>query len=256
MNEERTVERFKKRTIWIHWIHTAAFVVLVVTGATLFFPGTGSPAGGGLVRLLHRIAVIQTIPDAPNDDVADPQTLLSLTERLSPEDVQLFYEIGIQGQRSLAYAPDPRTGLEMILLRMLAFRPDEPAKAARPAAPVAAGAGRRGERGDDVPDSSTASEENAPQPAGESPAAAEDRGDWTALVARMRLGGVASQLAAHSVMGGWDGDRLTLHLDPANQSLCTAKAVERVQSAVSEVLGQSVSLKVDVLEIEEETRLP
>lgn len=58
MNEKRTVERFKKRTIWLHWIHTAAFVVLVVTGATLFFPGTASPAGGGLVRLLHRIAVV------------------------------------------------------------------------------------------------------------------------------------------------------------------------------------------------------
>ena len=54
----------------------------------------------------------------------DREAVAALAARLSPEDVQLFYEIGTQGQRSLAFAPDPRSGLEMILLRMLAFRPD------------------------------------------------------------------------------------------------------------------------------------
>jgi len=58
MMAERVVERFKKRTIWFHWIHTAAFLVLVVTGAILFFPGIGAPAAGGLTRLIHRIAVV------------------------------------------------------------------------------------------------------------------------------------------------------------------------------------------------------
>ncbi len=58
MAEARTVERFKKRTIWFHWIHTAAFLVLLVTGAMLFLPGLGGPAAGGLTRSIHRIAVI------------------------------------------------------------------------------------------------------------------------------------------------------------------------------------------------------
>ena len=52
------VERFKKRTIWFHWIHTASFLVLLVTGAILFFPGLGGSAAGGLTRFIHRIAVI------------------------------------------------------------------------------------------------------------------------------------------------------------------------------------------------------
>ncbi len=39
--QERTVERFKKRTVWFHWVHTLAFVVLLVTGMFLFFPGLG-----------------------------------------------------------------------------------------------------------------------------------------------------------------------------------------------------------------------
>jgi formate dehydrogenase subunit gamma len=58
MNEERVVERFKKRTVWLHWIHTAAFLVLLVTGAMLFLPGLGGAAVGGVTRSIHRIAVV------------------------------------------------------------------------------------------------------------------------------------------------------------------------------------------------------
>ena len=58
MTEARVVERFKKRTIWFHWIHTAAFLILVITGAILFVPGLGGPAVGGLTRLIHRIAAV------------------------------------------------------------------------------------------------------------------------------------------------------------------------------------------------------
>ena len=58
MAEPRVVERFKKRTIWFHWIHTAAFLTLVATGAILFFPGIGGAASGGMTRLIHRIAVV------------------------------------------------------------------------------------------------------------------------------------------------------------------------------------------------------
>ncbi|HEY96967.1 MAG TPA: hypothetical protein G4O16_02150 [Dehalococcoidia bacterium] len=58
MAEPRVVERFRKRTIWFHWIHTAAFLVLLVTGAILFLPGLGAPAAGGITRSLHRIAAV------------------------------------------------------------------------------------------------------------------------------------------------------------------------------------------------------
>ncbi len=58
MTEPRVVERFKKRTIWFHWIHTVAFLVLLVTGAILFFPGIGGAAAGGITRSIHRVAVI------------------------------------------------------------------------------------------------------------------------------------------------------------------------------------------------------
>ena len=58
MAEARVVERFRKRTVWFHWIHTTAFLVLLVTGAILFLPGLGAPAAGGLTRSIHRIAAV------------------------------------------------------------------------------------------------------------------------------------------------------------------------------------------------------
>ena len=47
MSEPRTIERFKKRTIWFHWLHTLAFILLVVTGAILIVPGLGGAAAQG-----------------------------------------------------------------------------------------------------------------------------------------------------------------------------------------------------------------
>ena len=58
MAEARVIERFKKRTVWFHWVHTASFLVLLITGAILFLPGLGGPAAGGITRSIHRIAVV------------------------------------------------------------------------------------------------------------------------------------------------------------------------------------------------------
>src|SRR5690606_21268148 len=46
-----------------------------------------------------------------------------LSQQLPAEDIQLFYQLGLHGQRDLPLAPDPRSGFEMTLLRMLAFKP-------------------------------------------------------------------------------------------------------------------------------------
>jgi len=76
MTEPRVVERFKKRTICLHWIHTAAFLILLVTGAILFFPGIGGPAAGGLTRLIHRIAVVFFVAIPVIYSVFNPRTAL------------------------------------------------------------------------------------------------------------------------------------------------------------------------------------
>ncbi len=81
------------------------------------------PVLADLLALLHQLAIAQTVPDAVDESVADVERVRELAARVSPEDVQLYYQIGTLGRRELPWAPDPRSGLEMTLLRMLAFRP-------------------------------------------------------------------------------------------------------------------------------------
>ncbi|PWG63709.1 DNA polymerase III subunit gamma/tau [Sediminicurvatus halobius] len=76
-----------------------------------------------LLALLHQMSLAQHVPEAVAEDLPGRERLLALAERLAPEAVQLFYQIALTGRRDLPLAPDPRTGFEMTLLRMLAFEP-------------------------------------------------------------------------------------------------------------------------------------
>src|SRR3990170_3602026 len=75
-----------------------------------------------LLLSLHRIALAQADPALAGEE---GESILAHACAISPQDVQLYYQIGVTGSRDLPFAPDPRSGLEMILLRMVAFRPAE-----------------------------------------------------------------------------------------------------------------------------------
>ena len=76
-----------------------------------------------LLTVLQRIALAQQLPDAIDDTFGDREAVLQLAGDIPSEDVQLYYQIGLLGRRDLSLAPDARGGFEMIMLRMLAFRP-------------------------------------------------------------------------------------------------------------------------------------
>lgn len=78
-----------------------------------------------LAQLLHQIAVAQTVPDSIADDLPERHLLLDLAQRISPETLQLYYQIALLGRRDISLAPDEFAGFTMSLLRMLAFTPSE-----------------------------------------------------------------------------------------------------------------------------------
>ncbi|WP_411752601.1 DNA polymerase III subunit gamma/tau [Serratia sp. (in: enterobacteria)] len=76
------------------------------------------------LALLHRIAMVQLLPSVlDNHYAAIEQRLRELARTLPPTDVQLYYQTLLVGRKELAYAPDRRMGVEMTLLRALAFHP-------------------------------------------------------------------------------------------------------------------------------------
>lgn len=77
--------------------------------------------------LLHRIAMVQLSPSALGADMAAIELRMrELARTVPPTDVQLYYQTLLIGRKELPYAPDRRMGVEMTLLRALAFHPRMP----------------------------------------------------------------------------------------------------------------------------------
>ncbi|MCM0838368.1 DNA polymerase III subunit gamma/tau [Klebsiella pneumoniae] len=77
--------------------------------------------------LLHRIAMVQLSPSALGADMAAVEVRMrELARTVPPGDVQLYYQTLLIGRKELPYAPDRRMGVEMTLLRALAFHPRKP----------------------------------------------------------------------------------------------------------------------------------
>ena len=102
---------------------------------------------GEMLSLLQRVAVVQTLRAGGGDPAqaladieADPR-VLALADAMAGDECQLYYQIALHGRRDLPLSPDPETGFEMHLLRMLAFRPAAavPHAPAVPAATTATG---------------------------------------------------------------------------------------------------------------------
>jgi DNA polymerase-3 subunit gamma/tau len=107
-----------------------------------------------LSNILHQMTIAQTVPEALDTSWPDQARVAELAARATIDDTQLFWQMAVGGRREVHLASSARAGLEMILLRMIAFRPasiiqsqpaagDPPAKKPKPpATPVAAGGER------------------------------------------------------------------------------------------------------------------
>ncbi|MBI5462310.1 MAG: DNA polymerase III subunit gamma/tau, partial [Gammaproteobacteria bacterium] len=214
-----------------------------------------------LLSVLQRIAVAQTVPDALDDSYGDRDTVLELAQLLSAEDVQLYYQIGLIGRRDLPLSPDARGGLEMILLRMLAFRPqgvESSSAAAPPVRNVVSAPTQSTAR----PASAAKAAVSAVQPsaatatpvavgsAAKIPAAAPARpvtpsGDWPALIEAMQLRGMVKQLAENCTLAEQNEQLVRLTLDPTHAQLNSAALEKKLAEALSAHLGRDIKLRIE-----------
>ncbi len=105
----------------------------------------GLSAAGTLeefAALMQQMAVVQAVPDAADSDDPEAPGTARLAALLAADETQLYYSIALHGRAELALAPDEYSGLVMVLLRMLAFRP-QAAGTSPPALVPATSAARR-----------------------------------------------------------------------------------------------------------------
>ncbi|GKX56959.1 DNA polymerase III subunit gamma/tau [Leminorella grimontii] len=75
------------------------------------------------LALLHQIAMVQLLPSALDPLKHNESRMRELARQIAPQDLQLYYQTLLVGRKELPYAPDGRMGVEMTLLRALAFHP-------------------------------------------------------------------------------------------------------------------------------------
>ncbi len=200
-----------------------------------------------LLALLQRVALAQVLPDAlPDDDLADPGDARRLAGMLAPEDVQLFYQIALHGRRDLPLMPEMRGGFEMVLLRMLCFRPatlstiapDQSRTVTAPAPATAA--------------STPVSPQLPPSPV--APALAQPASEWKTLVGQLGLTAVARQVAMNCALVEREGNHFRLVLESGHaQTLLSDSVKERLKTALEQFLDAPVTLQFQVGKVMEAT---
>ena len=199
----------------------------------------------GMQRSLHDIAMVQTV----GGEVASP--VAPFVERMSPEDVQLFYEIALRGSRDLQFAPDPRVGFEMTLIRMLVFAPEtvqsggsaprsSPSEPPRTRASTTDQALESGK--DDAPVAVTTGEP-VPVPAKRSEEQPEP--DLYDVIERMQPSGVTRMVLDNCQLASYEGDRWELVLAEEHDLLLRDDSRASVQDLVSEYMGREI--RVDIV---------
>src|SRR5690348_7190891 len=221
-----------------------------------------------LAGALHRIQLRQLVPGFEGDE-PEREVLDVLAREVDPEDVQVWYQFAVNGRRDLPLAPDARTGFEMALLRMLAFRggggadprqakerPANPQRAqAQVTAPAATGApsprdalGRR-EHAAPAHPAATAPPRVADAPvkvasAGSAAPRIDSVADWEAWIDLAGLGGPVGQLARHAVPKSFEHDVLTLVLKPEHMIFCSDALCRQLQDELGKAIGRSLRVRV------------
>ncbi len=194
-----------------------------------------------LATLLHRIALAQIVPDALAHDEPERETLVALSRAFSAEDVQLLYQIALHGRRDLGLAPDEFAGFTMTLMRMLAFVPVEPdGKIAANPSPSRPAAYAAVTLAVDQP----RAREKSNQPVADALPIEAELSDWSNLVGRIKVGGMARMLGDNCEFQALQGDNVNLVVPEAHKHLLEKAYTDKLQAALGDYFGRKLRLRI------------
>ena len=197
---------------------------------------------GDLLALLHQITVIQTVPNAPTE--LDKAKITNLGELLSPEDVQLFYQIGLIGQRDLPFAPTSRIGFEMTLLRMLSFYPLPENKST-----ASSSTATPRKLVPTTPPPTAIQTPTAPQKTVD----IDNINDWHQILPELKLSGAALALAQNCTLISIDNTSATLQATVKQKPLVQPRITDRISQALNQHVGRTLRLNITIGEAQQAT---
>ncbi len=207
-----------------------------------------------LLLQLYNISLYQISPEMLKAKQVEQPWHADIAARVDAAELQLYYQVGLIGKRDLALAPDPRTGFEMVLLRMLAFKPGGVKSPEREVGHPGPGAeatlktvsmqrsSAQTRPADEVVEAVTPSQP-APQAVGVG--SSIEPLDWGQLVSQMPVNGLVKELAMNLGLSKHTKDKLFFKLDPSHEHLLDSGRVELITDELRK-MGIPVSIDVEV----------
>lgn len=193
-----------------------------------------------IARDLQRVAVFQIVGTCDSEDELSEKEIAELAEVMPIADVQLFYQTAIMGRRDLHLAPDPRSGAEMTLLRMLAFKPA--------AAETTGSAGGGGVVTQAKAKSDAAAPKVVPAKSAQPVAATQAWSDpeWSDLVISLGFSGAVRLLASNCAYLRREENTVFLGLDPRSEAMLTKQRKDTIAASLSEHFGEQLLVDITV----------
>jgi len=197
-----------------------------------------------IAEILQRIAIFKHIGIEENSEYLD-YDLSGYAQKISPEDIQLLYQIAIISRRDINLAPSERAGFEMAMIRMLAFKPvhdRDKVKSKSKQNPSISGA--KEETTQDIPEKSNQNNGALDQPLSQK----QNEGDlvWSDLVNEINLNGTTRILADNCAFIKKEGNTIYLSLDERSASYNSKNRQEILSDCLTAYFGKTTKIDIDV----------
>ena len=209
-----------------------------------------------LARLLHTLSLAQIVPQSISENIPEYKQIIALSKKFSPEELQLYYQIALNGRDDLGLAPDEYAGFTMTLMRMLAFIPENLSGNTKASAPPSdlnsiAQTPKINKNISIAPDSNSehippAIFNNVKEPNIYSNDAGQSDIHWPSLVNQLKLNGMAKMLAQNCEIKNYSTGNLELCLLAEHKHLLEKKYQDKVKAALNEHFGNNIYLKFSV----------
>ena len=207
-----------------------------------------------LTSLIHQISIAQMLPQNNQSSVE----ITTLAEKISLQDLQLFYQIAINSQKDLGYAPSEQIGLEMTLLRMIAFHSEfnlekktlkKDANHKDNKISISATKSKKHKptkkekilkkEGNTIKNSDNISRLNGNR--------LNNQKDWERVIQTLPFSGAAKTLVKNTLFASLKDKELTLTLDKQYNNLLTS----RTQKSIEKILFEHFDIMTLLIEIEQ-----
>ena len=208
-----------------------------------------------LIAYLHQLSLLQTIQ---SNTVTSNDDLNKLAKKITPQDTQLFYQIAIMGKNDMPLAPTPAIGLDMVMLRMLAFEPASVATLPQKECET-----KQAEHGSEQQEHTILAPkkdaqqqknlqknhtplQNAPtQDVLQSSENNFDLSNWSKIVNQLNLNGIALSVAQHAILKEKNSNLLNFTIESGHLSMLSPTVIRRLENALSEYFNQNVKVNFE-----------